>query len=344
LYRCSTKLIKAGERGTINLAQQCEGKGSLLDVLGQQLGLFLHLTQTENVVSFPVRLDSLDFYADVFDQEGTFEHTMVITKMTNNSITGNMILKREGKIWAVAHGFVCQRFHTAVSDWQVILKPEHNSLAETIAPGVYHYSSSAESNLLGLFTRRYLNSADREAMGEELSTKDLREYFGSRASLKDAVRSFVRTETGADEMLFPVEIFYAHDEKGRPSVYGMGETADLLEGIQVALAHKGEESVAIVAKEPVGIDLKKMDDLSNGFRKLVFTERERELLTSLAQPQDAIRFWVAKEACAKKAGVELNGNPEHFEVISIDNDVLTVGNERVKTMGLKDEYFVGWTI
>jgi phosphopantetheinyl transferase len=350
-YHSNTDLLKVGERGMINLTQRREGKGSLLDIMGQQLGLFLHLTQTKNVISFPVRLESLDFYADVFDQEGTFEHTMVITKMSNSSITGDMVLKREGKIWSVARGFVCQRFNTRISDWQLILKPQHNLLAETIASGVYHYSSTAESNLLGLISRGYLNSADRQTMSEEMSMKELREYFGGRASLKDAVREFVREETGADEMLYPIEIYYTQDDEGRPFVYGLGETAALLEGIHVSLAQKGQESVAIVAREPVGISIEKVEKKADGFEEATFTERERELLASLKQPEGAIRFWVAKEACARKAGISIEDDPKRFEVTAVDGDILTVdgsvltaGDERIQIKDVGDGYIVGWTI
>jgi phosphopantetheinyl transferase (holo-ACP synthase) len=343
-YFCSTELLKTGERGMINYAQRREGKGSLLDVMGQQLGLFLHLTQTKNVTSFPVRLESLDFYADVLDQEGTFEHTMIVTKMTEYNITGNMVLKREGKIWAVARGFVCQRFNTETSDWRMILKPQRNLLVKNIAPGVYHYSSHAESNLLGLFTRRFFNSNDRADMDEGMPTKALQEYFGSRVSLKDAVRDFVRKETGADEMLYPVEVFCAHDERGKPSVYGIGRAAALLDGLHVSLSHKGHDSVAIVAREPVGIDIEKVEEKAESFSEIAFTERERELLAGLEQPQGTIRFWVAKEACAKKAGTGLEGNPKRFEVTAVDGDMLIVGDERVTTMSLGDDYIVGWTI
>jgi phosphopantetheinyl transferase len=269
---------------------------------------------------------------------------MVVTKMTNSSITADMIIERNGKLWAVARNFVCQRFNTRISDWQVILKPQYNSLAKKIAPDVYHYSSTAESNLLGLLARRYLNSADRGDTYDEMPTKDLREYVGSRVTLKDAVRDLIYRENGANEMLYPVEVFCTHDEKGKPSVYGLGETANLLEGIHVSLSHKGQESVAIVAREPVGIDLEKVEEKADSFREIAFTERERELLAKLEQPEGTVRFWVAKEACAKKAGTGLGGNPKGFEVTAVDGDLLTVNGEQVQTMGLEDEYIVGWTM
>jgi phosphopantetheinyl transferase len=68
------------------------------------------------------------------------------------------------------------------------------------------------------------------------------------------------------------------------------------------------------------------------------------LLASLKQPEGVIRFWVAKEACAKKAGTGLGGNPKRFEVTAADDDELSVGNEKVRTRLLGEEYVVGWTL
>jgi 3-oxoacyl-(acyl-carrier-protein) synthase/malonyl CoA-acyl carrier protein transacylase/phosphopantetheinyl transferase (holo-ACP synthase) len=343
-YHCSTEFLKAGARGMINLAEKREGKGSLLDVMGQQLGLFLHLTQTENTISFPVRLKSLDFYADIFDQGGSFEHTMVITKLTNNSVTADMVLKRDGKIWSVARDFVCQRFHNYMPVWYVILKPQYNLLADEIAPGVYHYTNINEDNVLGMLLKRYLNAVDRDVFEGEATLPQLRDCLGPKVVLKDAVRALVLKRSNADEMIYPVEISYEHDEKGRPFVYGKGETAALLEGICVSLSHKDKESVAIAAETPVGIDIEKVEEKADSFMEVAFTEKERELLAKLEQPEGLIRFWVAKEACAKKAGTGLEGNPKHFEVAAIDGDVLTVGDDRVQTMKRGDEYIVGWTL
>jgi hypothetical protein len=53
---------------------------------------------------------------------------------------------------------------------------------------------------------------------------------------------------------------------------------------------------------------------------------------------------VAKEACAKKAGLGLQGNPKRFEISSVDGDILTVGNEKAQTMKIGKEYIAGWTI
>jgi phosphopantetheinyl transferase (holo-ACP synthase) len=353
-YQSGTEGIKIGSRGLATYAKRREGKGSLLDIMGQQLGLFLHLTQTVNTISFPVRLKELNLYADIFDQEGVYEHTMLITRLTDSSIVADMVLKRDGKIWSVARDFVCQRFHNYIPVWYVILKPQHNKLAEEMAPGVYHYTNTNQDNILALLSKRYLNGVDRDAAERLGSTSLAREYLISRIVLKDAVRDFARCGTGA--MFYPVEIFCSHDEQGRPFVYGHGRAAEVVDGICVSLAYKGNEAVAIVAREAVGIGLAKIgegpkdkpedkpEDKPSGSWGAVFTERERELLADLPQPESRTQFWVAKKACAKKAGIVLADDPKRFEVSAVDGGVLRVGDQKVQTIRIGEECIAGWTL
>jgi acyl transferase domain-containing protein/phosphopantetheinyl transferase len=340
-YHSNTALVRVCSRGIESLAERRVGKGSLLDIMGQQIGLFLHLTKRENVASFPVRIKELTFYADIFDQEDTFEHTLIITKLTDYSITADMVLKRNGKIWSVARDWVNQRFESSQQAWDVLIHPQNTTLANEIAPNVYYFANSNQGNLLTLIGKRYLNYVDKATLADT-SNKQWREYLTSRIALKDAVRAFVRH--GSDELLYPLEVFCAHDENGKPSVYGRPGVGDAIQDVQVSLAHKGDEAIAIAADHPVGIDLEKIEEKSEGFLELTFTERERELLASLQQPEGITRFWVAKEAYAKKAGTGLMGNPKNFEVSAIDGDVLYIEEQGVQTVTIGKEYVAGWTI
>jgi acyl transferase domain-containing protein/phosphopantetheinyl transferase (holo-ACP synthase) len=342
MYHTCKTTTKIGSRGMIGTGSKCEGKGSLLDSMGQQLGLFLHLTQTENTISFPVRLGELEFYNHFYDQEGIFELSMVITRLTNIAITADMYVRRGGTPWCVAHDYVCQRFKNYLPVWNVILKPQYHSLSDEIEPGIYFYLGTLEENALALLSKRYMREIETAVVKKLGSNSLKREYMVSRIALKDAVRNFVRRE--GEELLYPIEIVCTHDENGKPLVSGEGRAVELLEGVHVSLAHKGVAGVAIAAHRPVGIDLEKIEEKSEGFEKIAFTERERELLTSLKQPEGTIRFWVAKEACSKKAGTGLEGNPKHFEVTAVDGDVLFVGDEKVQTRILREEYVVGWTL
>jgi phosphopantetheinyl transferase (holo-ACP synthase) len=317
------------------------GKGSLLDVMGQQLGLFLHLTQTKDTISFPVRLKELVFYADIFDQGGSFLHTMIITKLTDAVIVGDMVLKRGGKVWSVARGFVCQRFVNYPTIWDVIVQPLKHKLAEEIAPGVFFYGSDFNENVLFLLARRYLGTSDTEYVDSFKLMKLKREKLISRIVLKDAVRTFT---ADGEEMLYPVEFVCLHDENGKPYLKGYGRAAEKVDHLHVSLSHKGETAIAIVSEKPVGIDLEKLEDKPENFIKEAYTEKEIEMLKTMDKPESLIRFWVAKEACSKKDGTGLMGNPKRYEVSSVEGDILVVGETRVKTVKIGGEYIAGWTI
>ncbi|MDR3072352.1 MAG: 4'-phosphopantetheinyl transferase superfamily protein, partial [Clostridiales Family XIII bacterium] len=336
------KTLRICARGIANLTEQKDGKGSLLDIMGQQLGLFLHLTQEENTISFPIRLGELNFYADYSDQKGIFEHTLIITRLSDTAIVGNMVLKRDGKIWSVAKDFVCQRFVNDRPVWSVSLKPQYHKLAQEIAPRVYHYSgASIPVNIQAMMAKRYIDVEDGKRYFELKDGRQQREILYSRIALKDAVRTHIAK--GQDEMAYPVQIFLYHDENGKPFVRGYEELGERVDGLHVSLAHKGDESVAIVAEHPVGIDIEKIEEKDESFLSVAFTEQERALIDK-SNKGEILRFWVAKEACGKKSGVGLKGDPKRYEVKAVEGDILYVGDEKVRTMKLGEDHIVGWTI
>jgi acyl transferase domain-containing protein/phosphopantetheinyl transferase (holo-ACP synthase) len=328
-------------RGMKCIAEKQVGKGSLLDIMGQQLGLYLHLTQTENTISFPVRMRELVFYEDIFDQEGTFDHTMLITQLSDSSVAGNMVLKRGGKVWSVAHDFVCQRFVNVISVWNVIVNPHKNCLAEEIAPGVAFLESEASGNLLFILAKRYMSGPDREFYDKLGSPKSQRENIISRITLKDAVRSYV---ADGGDMMHPIEFYCTHDDNGKPYVIGYGRAASKVDCLHVSIAHKGNASAAIAAREPVGIDLERIEEKSESFIKMAYTDSEIELLKGMEGPEAVIRFWVAKEASAKKTGFGLRGDPKSYEVKAVEGDTLLVGDTRVRTVKIEPDYIMGWTV
>jgi phosphopantetheinyl transferase len=267
---------------------------------------------------------------------------MIITRLTGSVVSGDMVLKRDGRIWSVARDFVCQRFVNYLPVWNVILKPQFSRIAEDIAPGICFYESNAPENVLFLLAKRYLCKPDREIYESFDSARQKREHIISRIALKDAVRAFIAENGG--EMLYPVEFYCDHDENGKPYVQGYGSAAEKVNGLCVSLAHKGDAAVAIVANEAVGIDLEKIEEKSEDFLKIAYTDKEIELLKSMDCPHAAIRFWVAKEASAKKAGTGLKGDPKHYEISAVEGDILFVREDRVRTAELGTDLIMGWTL
>jgi phosphopantetheinyl transferase (holo-ACP synthase) len=353
-YHSALKTLHIAARGLKAIAGKTAGKGSLLDVMGQQLGLFLHLTQTENVISFPIKLRELNFYADYTDQSGVFDHTLIITRLTETAITGDMVLKREGKPWAIARDFVCQRFVSEPIIWQTVLRPGRHKIATEIAPGVYHGEDKYRANLIGLLEKRYLDLEDLIKYRTQTHGSQKRSVLLSRIAIKDAVRDYLRPEGG--DMLYPVQINLRHDELGKPYVQGfegLDETERArLDALCVSLSHKDNHAVAIVAERPVGIDVEKIEEKTDGFIKTAFTEGERAILQSITrrqdsrpEPEDVIRFWVAKEAASKKAGTGLTGDPGRYEVLEAAREGdIRVGGDLIRTIKIGEGYIAGWTI
>jgi acyl transferase domain-containing protein/phosphopantetheinyl transferase len=331
------------ERGFLAYAEKKPGRGSLLDIMGQQLGLYLHLTQAHNVISFPVRLKELSFFADIFDQKGRFTQLMRVTRLSDISVTADMYLSRDGKLWCKAEEYVCQRFEGDPDAWDVISRPRTHKVVEEIAPGVYCcHLPKRQTSTLSLLARRYLNHMD-VAEYEQAKTSKIRwRYLYSRIALKDAARIHVRQED--EDYAYPVEIFCAHDENGRPFVYGKGWIEARLKELFVSLSHKDDIALAMASNTPVGVDIEKIEERDEGFMNAAFTEQERAMLESFGTAEWATRFWVAKEACAKKAGTGLKGNPKRFEVGAVEGDVLFVNGEKVQTAQVEEGYVAGWTI
>jgi len=333
------------EQGLITLAKQKAGKGSLLDVMGQQLGGYLHLTQTKNTISFPVKLKSITFFEGMFDQKGLFEHTLKVTRLSDHLIHGNMLFKREGAPWALATDFVCQRFVNMAAVGGVTLMPYKHTLAQEIAPHIYYYKmdkASSSRNILSILYKRYFGVQDRQVSENLKTIKERKKHLISRIALKDAVRAFVKDQ--ADRLLYPIEFYDTHDEFGRPFVKGHGQASQKVDTLFVSLAYVDDGAVAIASNEPVGIDMTKIEHKTEAFMKMAYSEREIALLKTLNDSEAIIRFWVAKEACAKKTGLGFQGNPQSFEVRAIDGDILTVNDVQVKTMKIDEVYIVGWTI
>jgi phosphopantetheinyl transferase (holo-ACP synthase) len=349
-YHSSTRAHRICSKGCTNSARKAPGKGSLLDIMGQELGLFLHLTQTENTISFPVNLKELTFYADYTDQSGDFEHTMVITDLTDQTITGEMLLTRDGAPWSHARGFICQRFHNDRQVWFAMMNPQKNLAATRLAPGVYHYRSNVDRNALGFLALRYLSATERgdfTQLGGQVEPGVI-DFLAGRIALRDAVRDHIRT--GEDPMAFPIEIAVSNDADGAPVVNGIGDWAATIDPLRVSVGHSGGHGLAMVAEYAVGVDIEVIQDRSPGFVELTFTAAEQALLAAqsdLATWQT--RYWVAKEACGKALGTGLGGNPKNFEVIQIDGDTLTVSPHdapprRIQLKTLEDGYIAGWTI
>ncbi|MDR2122917.1 MAG: 4'-phosphopantetheinyl transferase superfamily protein [Flavobacteriaceae bacterium] len=338
-YHGIIEIKEITQKGLRCFVKKAAGKGSLLDNIGQVFGLYLQLISgDENLhISFPVKIDEVNFYQDMQDQQGIFECICLTTSMTDKFTTADVILKREGKIWCIIKGWKNQIFEGFDKKlWNITLSPTKVLLSRIVAPNVYFFDNCYSTYLNWNFILSiYLNSEEKHHH-ETLQLKKRKEYLISRIAIKDAVRNYI--QTNFDKGYYPVELKIRYDSNNKPSVYGVPEA----QKVEISLAHKGTNSVCIASDKPVGIDIETIEERGTGFVELTFTEKELNLLKNRDLSEWSTRFWVAKEAYGKMLGTGLKGNPKQFEVEVIEGENLVIRDTTITTIKYTN-FIIGWT-
>jgi phosphopantetheinyl transferase/malonyl CoA-acyl carrier protein transacylase len=344
-YHSVQAYTEISDRGIYATAEKQSGRGSLLDSLGQIIGLYLHVTQEYNTISFPIRVNDINFYDDLFDQKGTFDVKVLIRSRTESLVVGDMVMSRGGRIWMTANSWINQRFDNNLDMWNAIIKPQVSTIANMVEPHVCSYYDVYEKTYSWiLLYGRYLNGPERRHYDSLIGKKNRLPYLVSRIAMKDAVRTHLKSEEGIYP--YPIEIAVEHDENGKPYVCGEGELGERLKKLHVSVAHKGMEAIAISMDRPVGIDLEAIEKRESSFMELAFTEKERAMLADMGPgklDEWATRFWVAKEAYSKMLGTGLQGNPKRFEIEAVMDEEIIIGGTTVKTIIFKEGFIAGWT-
>jgi len=336
-YQGIEKVLNVTEKGIRTYIRKNLGKGSLLDNMGQTFGLYMHLILDVNFITFPVKVQDITFYQDMQDQEGLFECVCLLKSISDDFVSCEMVLRREGKVWCIVKGWQNRRFEFDDLLWQITLNPGRNMLAKEIAPGVFYFNNAYEkSSIWSFLSKRYLNQTEKAHI-ETLPLNKRRDYMISRVALKDSLRSYVQNKY--DKATYPIEYFVKYDSYHKPTVYGIDEVED----IEISLAHKGTDSVSIVAEKPVGIDIESIGERTQDFMEMAFTEQEQKMMKGRDMAEWSTRLWVAKEAYGKMLGKGLQGNPKGYEVTAIDGDNLIIKDCTIKTIKYKN-FIIGWTL
>ena len=339
-YQTILKITKLTKKGIHAYIQKSEGKGSLLDSVGQLLGLYCYLILEERQTSFPLSVEDIIFYQDFYDQDGIFECTIFIIDVKDQEAVCNTVIKRDNKIWAVVKGWRNLRLNFHQQGIHTVRTPEQYILAERLNKNVFYYYYESEINIsfLDFLFERYLNLKEREHH-QSLYLNQARNYLISRVALKDGVRKYIQKDE-EEHLLYPIEISVRYNEQGKPCLYGH----ERLNGIEVSIAHKGSDAVVMVSDQPVGIDIEKIEAKTKEFMELAFTPHELDLLKEKGEDAEWItRFWVAKEAYSKMTGLGLQGNPKQFEIESVTGEDLNIKNTIITTAKHRNDFIIGWT-
>jgi acyl transferase domain-containing protein/phosphopantetheinyl transferase len=331
-YQGIRKVLHMGEKGITGIIESSTGKGSLLDNAGQLFGLWLQLILQKDRIAFPVKIHDIAFYGDMQDQSGSFECTCQLTELNDEFATADFLIKKEGRVWAIITGWQNRRLEIDEALWQISMAPLQNKLATEIAPGVFKFNNAYQRVVSWDFIqKRYLNQAEK-AFVKALMPNKRKERVISRVAAKDAVRSVLPD-------CFPIEFEIRNNAVGAPYTAG-----DIAAGVQLSIAHKGMEAVAIARMgRPVGIDIEEIKPQTDSFCELVFSTAELALLPAEHRDEWIIRGWVAKEAYGKYLGKGLQGNPKGYSITAINGDELQINDINIKTIK-HNNFIIGWTL
>ena len=328
-----TELTAIADRHVRGVITAPEAPGSLLDNVGQLLGYWIMATLTERTTVFPVSVAHLRFHGPEPGVGERLTCSIRITDVTRGSLTADMQLLHEGRVWAELTGWTDRRFDTDPGIRAVDRFPGCNTL------------STQQPEGWSLVHERWPDLATRELVmrnmlgGEEragyaaLPPVRRRQFLLGRIAAKDTVRGLLWAEGAGD--IYPAEVAVHNDDEGRPFVRGVhGRTVGEL---TVSIAHRGECGVAIARRGPCGIDIEEITARPRATVEAACGAEELALLRGLSGdgPQHAAessgsedvwftRMWAAKEAVAKLRGTGLRGRPSDYQVVEADTDRLRV--------------------
>jgi len=334
-YQGIREVSVIAEKGISGIIEGGAGKGSLLDNAGQLFGLWLQLMLPKDRIAFPVKIQEVEFYAPLRDQQGRFECTCQLTSLNDEFAIADIILKRGHQVWAIVRGWQNRRLEIDERLWNALISPRH-ALSTEIVPGVFMFHNAySRVNSWDFIVKRYFNQEEKKRYNA-LPLHKKKEWTISRVAAKDAVKALLLEQRQA--MYYPVEFAIVSGETGQPFPEG-----PMTDGIHVSLAHKHTNAVAIARQgRPVGIDIEEIREHSTAFRELAFDPAELALLADREPAEWLTRCWVAKEAYGKHLGKGLQGNPKAHTVEAINGEDLTIKGIIIHTIKYKN-YIIGWT-
>ena len=321
-YHGITELIGISPQGIRGRIHNTGIPGALLDNVGQIFGLWVMLTQREDRVVMPVRLEELTLHMPPPEVGALLDCEVSITKLEKREVKADMTLWHEGQVWASFKGWSDWRFETSGQLWSLMRYPEHNlyaspvmshgDLAITLAEGISQAASSREF-LVG----RCLNQRERHEY-RGLSPNLQRDWLAGRVASKDALRHLVWQR--AQRPIYPAEIALTpRVSQQAPSFDQDSLPGDLRFNYPLSISHSAGKAVAVVATpnaqvSALGIDLEEVVGRDGSWRQASFSREELQNLSNLPleRHDEALTlWWTLKEASAKCASQSATQSVEH---------------------------------
>lgn len=321
------------------------GKGALLDSMGQLAGYWV-MEQDSDCLAMPISVDKIGFFGPDQAVGEEFDCQVFVRHLDGTSCLSDLqLVDDHGQVMITMEGWQTRRYQMDRSFFLQTKQVEKHLVCEELDAGPVlfhdHYDTAIVREYLA---RRYLNQPEM-AEYAKASPRRRRQWLNGRVAAKDAVRKYLWEKQGRFD-LFPKELLIRNDSRGQPLV-APHLTGCFSEQIHISIAHKDLFAIAVAGRQPVGVDIEKIEPRSLEFAKLAFSNSELQLLprcdNQQLDDQWTARFWVAKEAFAKMTGSGLEGNPKQFLVSEIDGQNLRVNDHWVSTR-IVGTYIIGWTV
>lgn len=319
-----------------------------LDAAGQVIAYWTsdHLEKGFHI--FPFRLESLSLFGGGLKASGSASCRARIQLTGDYLVRSDIdIVDSSGTVKMRLLGWWDRRFDQPDKYYHLRVSPGANMLSEAWPDDTdgKHIPAKPAYSIVGEMPGDFLFAHDRIWMrvlanlvlsGVERNEwyrmkgteKRKAEWLLGRVAAKDAVRRYLmKSGRCIGRNLYPADIEIGIDALGKPfikSVHGLDHGTDRL---SVSISHSGGIAFAAAGEEEngtgIGVDIESMRSLGEGFENTAFTAGERTVLSSLGAADTdewILRFWCAKEAVGKAAGLGMRGSHRSIVINSADQE------------------------
>jgi hypothetical protein len=225
--------------------------GGLLDNVGQLLGYWIWVTQTEKRIAFPVQMGRIEFFGEHPPAGTPVDCLIRVVEVSDRSYRVDAQLTVNGVVWAEIGDWRDRRFDSHMELDEAWRFPERNPLSQR-QPGGWVAVAERWPDLASreLYLSKYLSGRER-ACYDRLPPRNRRHWLLGRIAVKDAVRTLL-WDNGSGP-IFPAEILVTDTADGQVTV--AGHHGFPLPEIAVSLAYQDELGVSIarIGRGPVSI-------------------------------------------------------------------------------------------
>ncbi|MFC0439600.1 beta-ketoacyl synthase N-terminal-like domain-containing protein [Kutzneria buriramensis] len=246
-----TALTSVGTHHVSGVITTPDVPGGLLDNVGQLLGYWIWVTQTEKRIAFPVQMGRIEFFGPHPAPGTPVDCLIKVVDVSERLYQVDAQLTVNGVVWAEITDWRDRRFDSHMDLDEAWRFPERNALSQR-QPGGWVAVAERWPDLASreLYLSKYLSGRER-ACYDQLPPRNRRHWLLGRIAVKDAVRNLL-WDNGSGPV-FPAEVLVSDTADGRVTV--AGNNGFPLPEVSVSLAHKDELGVAIArfGRAPVSI-------------------------------------------------------------------------------------------